>query len=95
MGDVSVLLVLIGAAIAFGAGMRWQHTRRASADRRLARTGARTTRKTHWVSLKATAVVVILLAAYLVGTLTVAINGQDDNAPRPGPSSSASPTGGN
>lgn len=93
VGNVSVILVIIGVAIAFGAGKRWQHSQRAFSDHRLARTGIRTTRKNRLVSVRATVVLVILLAAYLVGTLLVAIEGHSDEGQQPGPGATSESNG--
>lgn len=83
MGDVSVVLLLVGVVIAFVAGKRWQHIQRATADYRLARTGLRTTRKTRLLSLRAVSIAIILLAAYLIGTFQLAVDRDEGKQPRP------------
>jgi heme A synthase len=81
---LTVGLALLGVIVAFGAGKRWQHSRRAIADHKLARTGVRTMRRNKWVSFRATAVIAVLLAAYLVGMYNVAFD-DDEGTPRPTP----------
>jgi hypothetical protein len=82
VGDVSVVVLVIGV-VAFYAGKRWQHTQRATADYRLARTGLRTARKTQLLSLRAVSIALILLVAYLIGTFNLAFDRNEDKQPRP------------
>jgi hypothetical protein len=91
--SVTAVLVLIGAAIAFVAGARWQHTKRTWADHRLARTGERNFRKMRWTTSWAAAVVAVFLVAYLLGVVNLAVNGEDDGSakPRSTPTSTQTP----
>ncbi|MGH3488586.1 MAG: hypothetical protein ACRDP8_11840 [Actinopolymorphaceae bacterium] len=82
---LTVGLALLGVVIAFGAGKRWQHSRRAIADHKLARTGVRTMRRNKWVSFRAAVVIVVLLVAYLVGMYNLAVGDGDGAAPSPTP----------
>ncbi|MEQ7122918.1 hypothetical protein ABN034_00215 [Actinopolymorpha sp. B11F2] len=87
---LTVGLALLGVVIAFGAGKRWQHSRRAVADHKLARTGVRTMRRNKWLSFRASLVIVVLLVAYLVGVFNLAIDGRGAGEPGPSPSPTAS-----
>jgi hypothetical protein len=83
VGDVSVVVLVVGLVVAFVAGKRWQRVQRATADYRLARTGLRTARKAQLLSLRAVSIVLILLLAYLLGMFKLAADSDGDNQPRP------------
>jgi ABC-type Fe3+ transport system permease subunit len=82
---LTVGLALLGVVIAFGAGQRWQHSRRAIADHKLARTGVRTMRRNKWLSFRAAVVIALLLVAYLVGMFNLVLNGDGAGESEPSP----------
>jgi hypothetical protein len=72
--SVPLVLLIIGAFIAFWAGDKWRHYRRSWADHRAARDVARKANVVRWVAFRAAWVAVVVTLLYLVASGTVSLN---------------------
>jgi hypothetical protein len=71
---VPLLLLVIGVFIAFWAGGKWRHYRRAWSDHRVAREVEKKLRAGRWLAARAAFVAVIATVLYLVASGVISVN---------------------
>lgn len=72
--SVPLILLVIGAFIAFWAGDKWRHYRRSWADHKAAREAAKNANAARWLAFQAAWVAVFLTLLYLVASGTISFD---------------------
>jgi hypothetical protein len=71
---VPLLLLVLGLFIAFWAGGKWRHFRRAWSDHKIARAAEKNLRGARWIAARTAFVAVIATLLYLVASGVISVN---------------------